>query len=114
MLSHRSYNDHYSLISVVLGVQIILGLIVLGGDLILSQLHINPPSLYNLVKSHKMIAGIAIYMGGNMLRGYITKSRAFEIYLGQDLISSFIRDGAVMPVEKLIEIVMKYAGLSSA
>ena len=81
--------------------QILLGIVLLGGDFILTKLGIQPPRIYTLLTSNKMIAGIAIFFGGNFLKGYITRTRAFEIYINNELISSVLNTGVIMPIKKL-------------
>ncbi len=90
-----------------------LGIIIIGGDIIFAKLGITAPALYEAAKNHKMIIGLVIYMGGNFLRGYVTRTRAFEVYVNENLVSSFLQNGSVLPVQDLINVVMKYVAADS-
>ena len=93
----------------LIGLQISLAVILLAGDIIFSRLGITPPGIYNVFKSNKLVFGLGIFLGGNFLKSFITKTRAFEIFINNALVSSAIKSKAIMPIEDIINEVLKRA-----
>ena len=70
----------------VLGFQILMGIIIVGGDTIFSKLGIHPPAIYETIKAHKVMAGMMAVMLGNMAKSYLTNTGAFEVYINGALV----------------------------
>lgn len=90
-----------------------IGIIVMGGDVMFAKLGVQPPRVYNFVKNNKMVAGMLLWFGGNFLKSYVTRTHAFEVYLNDTLISSVIKSGGIMPLDAMVDQVMKYMAASA-
>ena len=63
-----------------------MAILIVGGDTIFAKLKIQPPSLYNIIKEHKVMAGMMVFMLGNLAKGYFTNTGAFEVYINGALV----------------------------
>ena len=70
----------------ILAFQVLMGLIIIGGDQIFAKLGITPPQIYETIKAHKMMAGMMIFMFGNMMKTYVTNTGAFEVFINGMLV----------------------------
>lgn len=55
------------------------------------------------VRENKMMACFSLWMGGSMVAGSLTKTNAFEIYLGKDLVWSTLKHQRMPNMQDLID-----------
>ena len=80
----------------------------MAGDQIFAKMGIQPPAIYTTVKNNKMVAGAMVYFAGNFLKSFITSTKAFEIFINNELVSSAIESGAIMSPQTLAKEVLNY------
>lgn len=56
-----------------------------------------------MMVSNRIMSAFAIWLGGSMVRSGLTKTGAFEVYLGEKLVWSAIKNGGDTP--KLADVV---------
>ena len=74
------------------------------GGTVFSKLHIEPPGIYKFLNTHKLVFCVALYMGGNFARNWITRTHAFEIYINDVLVSSVINNATIIKIPELIQV----------
>ncbi len=94
--------------SAILGLQLAVGALILFGDQIFAKLQMTPPPIYETIKNNKVIAGLVTYMAGNFAKSFVTSTRAFEIYINNELVSSALESGTMMSPQTLAKTVLKY------
>lgn len=64
------------------------------------------------MRENKIMSVMAVWLGGSLVRSSLTKTGAFEVYLGQKLIYSAIQKGGETP--KMTEVIeaFKVAGIT--
>ena len=89
----------------ILVLELVFAFLIVAGGFICRKLGIQPPSIYEFLRKHIIIVFVILYMGCNFIRSYITKTRAFEVYLGERLIASTLKSGEIIKVQELIKLV---------
>ena len=102
---HSSFAFNYS---GIFALQLLMAAIILAGDQLFAKLRIQPPAIYETIKNNKFMAGIMTYFAGKMLKSFVTSTKAFEIYINGDLVSSAINSGSIMKPETLAKQVLRY------
>lgn len=55
------------------------------------------------IRDNRMVSTFGIWLGGSMVRSFLTKTGAFEVYLGQKLVYSAIaKEGKTPTMEDLV------------
>jgi len=76
----------------------------MGQVAVVLMLFVRNKDLPNTLASNRVASMFGIWFGGSMVRSGLTKTGAFEVYLGQKLVwSSIQKDGVVPKMKDLVE-----------
>lgn len=67
------------------------------------SLFIKDKSLPSVMGNNRVVSFFALWLGGSMVSSALTKTGAFEVYVGQKLIWSSIQNGRVPVLKDLID-----------
>jgi len=70
--------------------------------MMMAMLFLNDKMLPESMRENKMAAVFGVFLGSNMLASALTKTNAFEIYVGKKLIWSQLQQGRTPNREDLI------------
>jgi len=70
---------------------------------LLGLLFSNSELLPQEMRDNKVYSFLAIWMGGSMISGALTKSNAFEIYKGQELVWSSMKAGRMPNFKDVVD-----------
>lgn len=70
---------------------------------VMIMLFIKDKSLPSVLREKKVMSFFALWMGGSMISSALTKTGAFEVYVGQKLIWSSIQSGRVPVLKDLAD-----------
>lgn len=83
--------------------QLALFALMFFGDKIFEALKVPPPSFYMQLKENKFAVFMMIWLVGNMIQGNLLSTSAFEIYHGDKLIWSSLKEGRLPNMGDIIQ-----------
>ncbi len=92
----------------MLVLQLVIAAIIIAGDQLFARMQVQPPQIYQTIKNNKMIAGMIVYFAGNFLKSFVTSTKAFEIYINRNLVSSALQTGTIMSPQTLAKELLNY------
>merc|ERR1719330_1173066 len=84
--------------------QLVIFAVIAFGDHLFSHLGMSPPQLYMSMKENKLMSFMAIWLVGNMIQGNLLSTGAFEVYHGEQLIWSSLKEGRLPNMGDVVQV----------
>lgn len=74
------------------------------GEHLFTHFKVDPPSIFTSMKDNKFASFMGIWLVGNMIQGSLLSTGAFEIYHGEKLIWSSLKEGRLPNMGDIISV----------
>jgi len=97
------------LLSTLLGVaQIVVVVLITFGETIFQKLEMPIPPIVAQMQENKLMVGIGSFLLGNMIRGQLLATGAFEVFFDGELVFSKLQTGQMIDESMMVSLLQSY------